>query len=176
MRRPVKCVGQLAVHMHHILGCGGRWQSSGHATRGMTSHSVMFYCAGQGPAKTRLVFPSSLTQVLGNGTSYTYGPAFIQFNGANWLNSNTFLASVTAVSASALLDAKPCNCCQQPVAAKRVYPADCQGGVQHPQHVVHTLFVLRCCLLCLCRMPHAGRACCVSATAVRSGQGSGSGW
>lgn len=54
--------------------------------------------AGQGPAKTRLVFPESLAEVLGNGTTYTYGPAFIQFNGANWLDAQTLLASVTAVS------------------------------------------------------------------------------
>lgn len=54
--------------------------------------------AGQGPAKTRLVFPKPLSEILGNGTSYTYGPAYIQFNGANWLNAQTFLASVTAVS------------------------------------------------------------------------------
>jgi hypothetical protein len=51
---------------------------------------------GEGPAKTRLVFPQSLTQVLGAG-AYTYGPAFIQFNGANWLNADTQLATVTAV-------------------------------------------------------------------------------
>jgi hypothetical protein len=52
---------------------------------------------GQGPAKTRLVFPQPLSSVLGAGT-YTYGPAFIQFNGANWLNAQALLATVTAVS------------------------------------------------------------------------------
>lgn len=54
--------------------------------------------AGQGPGKSRLVFPKPLSAVLGSGKSYTYGPAFIQFNGANWLNANTLLATVTAVS------------------------------------------------------------------------------
>jgi hypothetical protein len=44
------------------------------------------------------VFPKPLSAVLGAGKYYTYGPAFIQFNGANWLNSNTLLATVTAVS------------------------------------------------------------------------------
>jgi len=58
---------------------------------------ALLHLSGQGPAKTRLVFPKSLAAVLGSSTTYTYGPAFIQFNGANWLNAQTFLATVTAV-------------------------------------------------------------------------------
>jgi hypothetical protein len=47
------------------------------------------------------VFPKSLSAVLGTATTYTHGPAFIQFNGASWLNAQTFLSTVTAVSALA---------------------------------------------------------------------------
>jgi hypothetical protein len=54
--------------------------------------------AGEHPATTRLVFPKPLSEVLGNTSSYTYGPGFIQFNGASWLDSRTFLANVTRVS------------------------------------------------------------------------------
>jgi hypothetical protein len=54
--------------------------------------------AGQGPGKSRLVFPKPLSAVLGAGKSYTYGPAYLQFNGANWLNAQTLLATITAVS------------------------------------------------------------------------------
>lgn len=61
-------------------------------TTGMHAH------AGQGPGKSRLVFPKPLSAVLGAGQSYTYGPAFLQFNGANWLNAQALLATVTAVS------------------------------------------------------------------------------
>ncbi|KAF6262421.1 hypothetical protein COO60DRAFT_1676006 [Scenedesmus sp. NREL 46B-D3] len=47
------------------------------------------------PATTRLVFPKPLSEVLGNTSSYTFGPGFIQFNGASWLDGRTFLANVT---------------------------------------------------------------------------------
>lgn len=52
---------------------------------------------GETQASTRLVFPKSLTEIYGNTTSYSYGPGFIQFNGATWLDSRAFLANVTRV-------------------------------------------------------------------------------
>jgi hypothetical protein len=52
------------------------------------------------PATTRLVFPKPLSEVLGNSSSYTFGPGFIQFNGATWLDSRTFLANITRVRAA----------------------------------------------------------------------------
>jgi hypothetical protein len=64
---------------------------------------------GEGPAKTRLVFPQSLTKVLGPG-SYTYGPAFLQFNGASWTNANTLLSTVTAVRGARWPAARPRAC------------------------------------------------------------------
>lgn len=54
--------------------------------------------AGTHPSSSRLVFPKPLSQVLDANVSYTYGPGFIQFNGANWLDARTELAAVVRVS------------------------------------------------------------------------------
>lgn len=43
------------------------------------------------------MFPKSLSDIYGNSTSYTYGPGFIQFNGATWMDSRALLANVTKV-------------------------------------------------------------------------------
>lgn len=80
--------------VHAFFGKAG-WQKA-HVTHAQHVCALL-HLSGQGPAKTRLVFPKSLAAVLGSSTTYTYGPAFIQFNGANWLNAQTFLATVTAV-------------------------------------------------------------------------------
>jgi hypothetical protein len=63
----------------------------------------LYIVAGIHPATTRLVFPKPLSEVLGNSSSYTFGPGFIQFNGATWLDSRTFLANVTRVSRSEVM-------------------------------------------------------------------------
>ena len=56
---------------------------------------------GEGPSKTRLYFPKSLQDIYGNtytgGVSqYAFGPGFINFNGGDYITSNTLLAKVTA--------------------------------------------------------------------------------
>lgn len=60
--------------------------------------TVCLSTTGESQAGTRLVFPLSLTDVYGNSSSYTYGPGFIQFNGASWTDSRAFLANVTKVN------------------------------------------------------------------------------
>eukprot|EP00879_Flechtneria_rotunda_P029045 GHRR01031304.1.p1 GENE.GHRR01031304.1~~GHRR01031304.1.p1 ORF type:complete len:250 (+),score=68.68 GHRR01031304.1:450-1199(+) len=50
---------------------------------------------GKSPSSTRLVFPKSLSEIYGTNKSYTYGPGFIQFNGATWYDSKAYLATVS---------------------------------------------------------------------------------
>lgn len=73
--------------------------------RSLSSHTCAAPVAGtrappgEGPANTRLVFPKSLSEVFNTTARQTYGPGFIQFNGATWLGASTFLANVTKVRA-----------------------------------------------------------------------------
>lgn len=56
---------------------------------------------GEGSSKTRLYFPKSLQEIYGNSytggvSQYAFGPGFINFNGGDYITSDTLLATVTA--------------------------------------------------------------------------------
>lgn len=111
---------------------------------GLRSACLLVSISGQGPAKTRLVFPQSLSTVLGTGTSYTHGPAFIQFNGASWLNAQTLLSTVTAVSditVASVLRHVPCPCMHMACGCAALSPTSCHqqcwcwdGATAPPTH------------------------------------------
>lgn len=62
-----------------------------------------YILTGEGRTRTTLYFPKSMnesqpTPWANNQSPYTYGPGYINFDGSNFVNDGTYLATVTQVS------------------------------------------------------------------------------